>query len=152
MRRPFSKLCLASFAALAVASLAMAPFAEAAPRGGGGGGGGTRGGAGGGGGGGGARAEGGGGAKQGAQVNNSKADARTKDVRSSSVNNVNTSRNVNTSKNVDVNVEGGGWDRDYHPGAAAAVVGTAAAVGAAAGAAAACQPVYSGGVVVQSCQ
>ena len=44
-------------------------------------------------------AAGGGGARQNAQVNNSKADARTNNVRSTSVNNVNVDRNVN------VNVE-----------------------------------------------
>jgi hypothetical protein len=89
-------------------------------------------------GGGGARAAGGGGGgKQGAQVDNSKADARTNNVRSSSTNNV--------------NVEGGGWDRDYRPVAAAAVVGTAVAVGAAA-ASSNCSTVYSGGTAVQQCQ
>jgi hypothetical protein len=65
-------------------------------------------------------------------------------VRGSSTNNVNVDRNVN------VNVDNG-WDRDYHPVAAAAVVGTAVAVGTAAAASATCQPVYSGGVVVQEC-
>ena len=43
---------------------------------------------------------GGGGARQNAQVNNSKADARTNNVRSTSVNNVN---NVNVERNVNVN-------------------------------------------------
>jgi len=46
---------------------------------------------------------------------------------------------------------GGGWDRDYHPVAAAAVVGTAVAVGAAA-ATPTCTTVYSGGQAVQTCQ
>ena len=43
------------------------------------------------------------GARQSAQVNNTRADARTNNVRSSSVNNVN---NVNVDRNVNVNVEG----------------------------------------------
>ena len=94
--------------------------------------------AGGGGGGGGARrwrrwrrsAAGGGGARQSAQVNNSRADSRTNNVRSTSVNNVN---NVNVDRNVNVNVEGSGgccsgWDNDYHPVATAAAVGAAVAV------------------------
>ena len=72
-------------------------------------------------------AAGGGGGRQNAQVNNSKADARTNNVRNTSVNNVNVDSNVN------VNVDGGccnnGWDNDYHPVAtAAAAVGTAVAV------------------------
>ena len=57
---------------------------------------------------------------------------------------------VNVDRNVNVDVDDD-WDNDHHPGAAVAVVGAAAAVGAAAGAAAACQPVYSGGVVVEKC-
>src|SRR4029077_3332999 len=139
MKRSFGKLLPASLAALVLASFAMAPYADAAAArgGGGGGGGGARGG--GGGGGGGARAAGGGGggaraagagggaARQSAQVDNSKADARTNNVRSSSVNNVNVDRDVN------VNVEGhggccGGWDNDYHPVATAAAVSAGVAV------------------------
>jgi hypothetical protein len=60
---------------------------------------------------------------------------------------------MKSARDVNVNVEGGGWDRDYHPGAAAAVVGTAAVVGAAASDAASsnCTTVYSGGVAVQQC-
>ena len=62
--------------------------------------------------------------EQSAQVNNSQADARTNNVRSTSVNNVN---NVNVDRDVNVNVEGhrgccGGWDNDYHPVATAAAV------------------------------
>jgi hypothetical protein len=148
MKRPFGKLFLASLAALVLASIALAPVAEAAVGGG-------RGGGGGGGGGGGARAAaggGGGGARQPAQVNNSRADARTNDVRSSSVNNVNIERNVN------VNVEGnGGWDNDYHPVArAAAVTGAVAVTSAAVGSMVAsvppnCVPVNYGGMVYQQC-
>ena len=91
MKRSFSKLLLASLAALVLASFAMAPYADAAAARGGGGGGG-----------GGARAAGGGvvapapggagagAARQNAHVNNSKADARTNNVRNTSVNNVTT--------------------------------------------------------------
>ena len=121
MKRSFGKLLPASLAALVLASFAIAPYADAAAARGGGGGGG--GGARAAGGGGGARATGAGGgaARQSAQVDNSKADARTNNVRSTSVNNVNVDRDVN------VNVEGhrgccGGWDNDYHPVATAAAV------------------------------
>ncbi len=159
MKRSFGKLLPAALAALVLASFAMAPYADAARGGGGGGGGGGRGG--GGGGGGGARASGGGGgggggSRQAAQANNSRADARTNNVRSGSVNNVN---NVNVERNV--NVEGGccggGWDNDYHP------VATAAAVTAAVGVTSAivgsmvqsppanCVPVNYGGMVYQQC-
>jgi hypothetical protein len=148
MKRSFGKLFLAPLAALVLAGFAMAPYADAAARGGGGGGGGGGRAAGGGG----ARAAGGGGGtRQGAQVNDSKADARTNNVRSSSVNNVNVERNVN------VNVEGGGWDNDYHPVARAAAVGTAVAVtsavvGSMVGTVpAGCVPVNYGGMVYQQC-
>ncbi len=145
MKRIFGRLLAATVAALVLGSFSMAPYADAAGRGGGG----ARAGGGGGGarasgGGGGAQPGAGGGARQSAQVNNSKADARTNNVRSGSTNNVNVERNVN----VDVD---NGWDRDYHPVAAAAVVGTAVAVGSAAAQTANCQPVYSGGTVVQQC-
>ena len=142
MNNSFSKLFLTPLAALVLASFALAPVAEAA-RGGGGGGG--------------ARASGGGGASAGggagrsAQPNNSRADAGTKDVRSTSVN------NVNVNKNVNVNVDqhgGGGWD---HPVAGAMVVGGAMAVTAAAIGSmvntvpAGCVPVNYGGMVYQQC-
>src|SRR5579862_3733274 len=75
----------------------------------------------------GARASGsataGGASRQTAQVNNAKADARTNNVRSTSVNNVNVERNVNVEHGCC-----GGWDNDYHPVATAAAVGTAVAV------------------------
>jgi hypothetical protein len=141
MKTSISKLVVASSAAVVLASFAMAPIAEAARGGGGGGGAGARAGG------------GGGGARQSAQVNNSRADVRSNDVRSTSVNNVNMERNVN------VNVEGcsgrcGGWD---HPVAAAAVVGSAVAVTAAAvGSMVAtvppnCVPVNYGGMIYQQC-
>ena len=138
MKRSFGKLLPAAVAALVVASFAMAPYADA--RGGGGGGGGRGGGAAAAGGGGGARAGGGGGR----QVDSTRVDSRTTNVRSGSVNNVNVDRNVN----VDVDR---GWDRGYHPVAAAAVVGTAVAVGAAA-ASTTCTTVYSGGTAVEQCE
>jgi hypothetical protein len=134
MKRSFGKLLPAAVAALVVASFAMAPYADARGGGGGGRGGGAAAA------GGGARAGGGGGR----QVDNSRVDSRTTNVRSGSVNNVNVDRNVN----VDVD---GGWDRGYHPVAAAAVVGTAVAVGAAA-ASTNCTTVYSGGTAVQQCE
>jgi len=162
MNRSFGRLIGVAVAAIVLASFAMAPYADAAGRGGGGGGGGGRASAGGGGGGGaraggggGDRAAAGGGGRQNAQVNNSKADARTTNVRNTSVNNVNVDRNVN------VNVDGGccnnGWDNDYHPVARAAAVGTAVAVTAAVVGSmvntvpAGCVPVNYGGAVYQQC-
>jgi hypothetical protein len=132
MKRSFGKLLPAAVAALVVASFAMAPYADA--RGGGGGRGGAAAA------GGGARASAGGGR----QVDSTRVDSRTTNVRSGSVNNVNVDRNVN----VDVD---GGWDRHYHPVAGAAVVGTAVAVGAAA-ASTNCTTVYSGGTAIQQCE
>ena len=134
-------------AAFVAAAFVIASDAEAA-RGGGGG-------ARGGGGGGGARAGGGGGGQRQAQVNNSRADARTTNVRSGSVNNVNVNRNTNIS--VEGGCCGGGWDNDYHPVARAAVVGAAVATTAAvvgsmvATVPAGCVPVNYGGMVYQQC-
>jgi hypothetical protein len=154
MKRAFGKLLPASLAALVLASFAMAPDADAAAARGGGGGGARAAG-----GGGGARAGGGGGARQSAQVDNSRADARTNNVRSTSVNNVN---NVNVDRDVNVNVEGhggccGGWDNDYHPVATAAAVGSAIAVTSAVVGAMVrsvppnCVPVNYGGMIYQQC-
>jgi hypothetical protein len=154
MKRSFGKLLMGSLAAFVLASFAMAPYVDAAAaRGGGGGGGGGGGARAAGGGGGGARAAGaGGGGRQSAQVDNSKADARSNNVRSTSVNNVNVERNV------DVNVEGhGGWDNDYHPVATAAAVGSAVAVTSAVvgsmvrSVPPSCVPVNYGGMVYQQC-
>lgn len=90
----------------------------------------------------------------GAQINSAHADARTRNVRNTSVNNVNVNRNVNVNANVDRH---GGWDDDYHP------VATAAAVTAAVGVTSAvvgsivhsvpsnCAPVNYGGMVYQQC-
>jgi len=169
MKRTFGTLLRASVATLVVATFATATCVDAAGRGGGGGGGGggaRAAGGGGGGGGGGARAGGGGGGQaagggarqQSAQVNNSRADPRTNNVRSGSVNNVN---NVNVDRNVNVNVEGGGccggWDNDYHPVATAAAVGAAVAVTSAVIGSMVpspppnCAPVNYGGMVYQQC-
>src|SRR4029434_3120438 len=147
MKRSFGKLLPASLAALVLASFAMAAYADAAAARGGGGGGG-----------GGARAAGagGGGARQSAQVDNSRADARTNNVRSSSVNNVNVDRDGT------VNVEGhggccGGWDNDYHPVATAAAVSAGVAVTSAVvgsmvrSVPPSCVPVNYGGMVYQQC-
>jgi hypothetical protein len=156
MKRSFGKVLPASLVALVLASFVLAPHADgAAARGGGGGG--ARAGAGGGG----TRAAGtgGGGARQSAQVDNSRADARTNNVRSSSVNNVN---NVNVDRDVNVNVEGhggccGGWDNDYHPVAAAAAVTAGVAVTSAVVGSLvrtvppSCVPVNYGGMVYQQC-
>ena len=95
-------------------------------------------------------------ARQNAQVNNSRADARTNNVRSGSVNNVNVDRNVN----VNVDNDGccsDGWDNDYHPVATAAAVGAAVAVTSAVVGSMVrtvppgCVPVNYGGMVYQQC-
>ena len=166
MKNPFGSLITPVLAALVLACVAMAPYADAAGgggRGGGGGGGGARASAGGGGGGARASGGGGGGARQNAQVNNSRADARTNDVRSTSVNNVNANRNVNVNadRNVNVNVNNGccnnGWDNDYHPVATAAAVGAAVAVTSAVVGSMVrtvppgCVPVNYSGMVYQQC-
>ena len=153
MKKSFSKFFLAPLTVLALASFVMAPVAEA--RGGGGHGGGAR--ASSGGGGGGARAGGGGNR----QVNNNHADARTNNVRNTSVNNVNRNTNVNANRNVNVNVDnnhhGGGWDNDYHPVArAAAVTATVAVTAAVIGSMvntvpAGCVPLNYGGMIYQQC-
>jgi hypothetical protein len=165
MKKSFKQSFLASLAAVVMASFAVAPVAEAARDGkGGGGGGGNR------------EASGGGGGKQ---VDRSKADARSNNVRSTSansvnntnvnrntnVNNTNVNRNtsvnntsVNRNTNVNVNVDNhNGWDNDYHP------VGTALAVGAAVAVTSAvigslvpapppgCVPVNYGGMIYQQC-
>lgn len=153
MNRSFGKFLSASLVALVLASVAMAPIAEAQRAGGGGGGGARAGGGGGGAARSGAQSSG---ARQSAQVNNSRVDSRTNNVRSTSVNNVNVNRNV------EVNVEGhggccGGWDNDYHPVAtAAAVTATVAVTSAVVGSMvrtvpANCVPVNYGGMIYQQC-
>lgn len=147
MKSSFKPLFVASLAAFILAGFALAPAAEAARAGGGGG---ARAG-------GGAQASTRGGGDR--QVNNSSRDARANNTRSSSVNNVNSSRNVNANKNVNVNVDsnGGccnnGWDNDYHPVAAAAVVmGTAAVIGSMVRTVPPnCVPINYGGMIYQQC-
>ncbi len=122
-----------------------------------------------GGGGGGGHGGGGGGGRP--QVNNARADPRTNNVRSASVNNVNNVnrsntnvRNTNVNVNRDVNVHvdnhgccGGGWDDDWHPVAtAAAVTATVAVTSAVIGSMVrtlppACVPVNYGGMIYQQC-
>lgn len=162
MRCTVGKLMAVAAAAVCLVAMGFAPHAEARPGGGGahaGGGGQARGG--------GAHAAGNraGGGNFGAnqQVNNSRADARTRDVRSNSVNSVNASRDVNISsnRNVNVNVDshGGccGWDNDYHPVATAAAVTAAVAVTSAVvgsmvrSVPPGCAPVNYGGMVYQQC-
>lgn len=152
MKNSISRVLWAPMSVLALASIALVPLADAA-RGGGGGGGGGGGRVGGGGG---AYA---GGGRQNVQVNNSRADVRTNDVRSTSVNNVN---NVNVNRNVNVNVDRGGccyggWDNGYHPVATAAAVTAAVAVTSAVVGSmvrtvpAGCVPVNYGGLIYQQC-
>src|SRR5262245_14648782 len=162
MKTSMGKLLVASLVTLAVTTFTLGPMAEAAGRGGrggGGGGGGARmGGGGARGGGGGGQFRGGGGGGQRMQVNNSRADVRSNNVRNTSVNNVNVNRNTN------VNVQGrggccygGGWDNDYHPVAtAAAVTGAVAVTSAVVGSMVrsvppSCVPVNYGGMVYQQC-
>lgn len=141
MNRSINKSIAVPLAALILATFALAPVADAAGGRGGGGGGGAQAQAraGGGGGGGGAR-----------QVDTSKADARTNNVRNSSVNNVNVNRNTNVNVN---NNGGGGWDNDYHPVAGAMVVGaTVAVIGSMVRTPPpGCVPVNYGGMVYQQC-
>ncbi|WP_341677380.1 hypothetical protein [Niveibacterium sp. SC-1] len=125
-----------------VLQMACLPAVEAAPRGGGGHAGG------------GARASGGGGH---ARVDNSHADVRSRNVRNTSVNNVNVNKNVNV--NVENNHHGGccGWDNDYHPVAtAAAVTATVAVTSAVVGSMVrsvppSCVPINYGGAIYQQC-
>nr|WP_322032882.1 hypothetical protein [Paraburkholderia sp. J76] len=94
-------------------------------------------------------------------LNNVNADARTRNVRNTSVNNINANRNINVNRNVNVdahnNYHHGGWDDDYHPIAtAAAVTATVAVTSAVVGSIvhsvpANCVPVNYGGMVYQQC-
>jgi len=162
MKYAFGKRFAVCMTALVLAGSGWAPTAEARLGGGGGGGGGAH--AGGGGGRAAAAGGGGGGAAANRQVNNVHADARTNNVRSNSVNNVNNvnrNTNINSNRNVNVNVEnhGGccGWDNDYHPVAtAAAVTATVAVTSAVVGSMVrtvppSCVPVNYGGMIYQQC-
>lgn len=93
------------------------------------------------------------------QVNTARADVRTNNVRSTSVNNVNRT-NVNVNRNVNVDVDRGccnGWDNDYHPIAtAAAVTATVAVTSAVVGSMVrtlppACAPINYQGMIYQQC-
>jgi hypothetical protein len=134
MTYAISKLRLAQLAVVVAAGLALVPGAEAVDKRGG------------------ARA--GSGAKQTKQVNNSKKDVRTTNVRNTSVNNVNVNKNVNVDVDVDHHH---GWDHDYHPVAtAAAVTATVAVTSAVIGSIVnapppGCRPVNYGGIVYQQC-
>lgn len=102
-----------------------------------------------------------------AQPNNQRADARTNNVRNTSVNNVNrntniNNTNVNVNRNVNINVDVDhhgccGWDNDYHPIATAAAVTTTVALTAAIVGSMVphvppgCVPVNYGGLVYQQC-
>ncbi|WP_144022048.1 hypothetical protein [Caballeronia sordidicola] len=99
----------------------------------------------------------------GAQMNNAHADARARNVRNTSVNNVNVNRNVNVNANGNNRGGGyhddhhGGWDNDYHPIAtAAAVTATVAVTSAIVGSMVRsvppnCVPVNYGGMIYQQC-
>jgi hypothetical protein len=140
MKKSFNTLLVTHLIALILAGFVLLPVAEGAGRGGG---------SGGRGGGGKQSMQGGG--RQDVQVNDSKRDARTDNVRSTSTSNVNVNRNVDV--DVDVDRRGGGWDNDYHPVATAAVVtATAAVVGSMVNSVPAnCVPVTHNNVVYQQC-
>ena len=140
MKDSSRKLLLAPLAMVVLAGLTLAPMADAADRGGGRGGGGHR-------------ADGGG--KRNVQASHDRADVRTHNVRSTSVNNVNVNKNVNV--DVDRGCCNNGWDNDYHPVAtAAAVTATVAVTSAVIGSIVrsvppGCVPVNYGGLVYQQC-
>jgi hypothetical protein len=141
MKRSFSTALTASLTTLVLLCSTMAPVVDAARAGGGG-----------------ARA--GGGASR--PIDNSARDARANNVRRSSANSVTSrsrsvDRNVSRDVDVDVDVDDGcchnGWDDDYHPVAAAAVIaGTAAVIGSMVSTPPPnCVPVSYGGIVYQQC-
>jgi len=137
MKKSFNKLFLAPLMALVLTSVAMGPVAEAREAG--------------------ARVPSGARAPSGGnrQVNNNNRDARSNNVRSTSVNNVNVNKNVNV--NVNSNNRGGGWDNDYHPVATAVAVTAAVAVTSAVVGSmvrtvpVGCVPVNYAGMIYQQC-
>jgi hypothetical protein len=141
MNSTFSKMPMAALALFVATQLAMAPAAEAAGNRGGGGG----------------AHHGGGGAKAKPQVNNSRTDKRTNNVRNTSVNNVNVNKNVNVNVDNNRGCCNNGWDNDYHPIAtAAAVTATVAVTSAIVGSIVnapppGCVPVNYGGYIYQQC-
>jgi len=136
MKKSFTTLLGTQLLALLIAGIVLLPVAEVAgaPRGGGGRG-------------------GGGGGKQSVQGGDSKRDARTDNVRSTSTSSVNRNTNVDRSANVDVDVEGGWDDRHHRPVAgAAAVTAAAVVVGSMVSSVPAnCVPVTHNNVVYQQC-
>ena len=142
MNNPSRKLLLAPAVLAMLAGLALAPMVEAAGRGGGHGGGGHH---------------AGGGGKRNVQANHNRADVRTNNVRSTSVNRVNVNKNVNVNVNNNRGCCNNGWDNDYHPIAtAAAVTATVAVTSAVIGSMvrtvpAGCVPVNYGGMIYQQC-
>jgi len=141
MNSTFSKMPMAALALFVATHLALVPAAEAAGNRGGGGG----------------AHHGGGGAKAKPQVNNSRTDKRTNNVRSTSVNNVNVNKNVNVNVDNNRGCCNNGWDNDYHPIAtAAAVTATVAVTSAIVGSIVnapppGCVPVNYGGYIYQQC-
>jgi hypothetical protein len=141
MNSTFSKMPMAALALFVATHLALVPAAEAAGNRGGGGG----------------AHHGGGGAKAKPQVNHSRTDKRTNNVRSTSVNNVNVNKNVNVNVDNNRGCCNNGWDNDYHPIAtAAAVTATVAVTSAIVGSIVnapppGCVPVNYGGYIYQQC-
>jgi hypothetical protein len=142
MKHAFSTTNRAALALFIVAGLALVPLAQAAGSRGGGHGGGVH---------------AGGGAKSKPQVNHSRTDKRTNNVRSTSVNNVNVNKNVNVNVDNNRGCCNNGWDNDYHPIAtAAAVTATVAVTSAIVGSIVnapppGCVPVNYGGYIYQQC-
>jgi hypothetical protein len=139
MKKSFNTLLVTPLIALLIAGFVLLPVAEAR-NGGGGRGGGS------------AARSGGGGGRQNVQVDDSKRDVRTNNVRSTSNSSVNVNRN--TSVNVNVDNGGGGWDDDHHHpvAAAAAVTATAAVIGSMVRSVPPnCVPVNYNNVVYQQC-
>jgi hypothetical protein len=137
------KRFLVPLAVAVLAGLALAPVAEAAGRGAHHGGGGHH--------------AGGGGGKRQVQAKHDRADVRTNNVRSTSVNNVNVNKNVNVNVDNNRGCCNNGWDNDYHPVATAVAVTAAVAVTSAVvgsivrGVPAGCVPVNYGGIIYQQC-
>jgi len=141
MKNSSRKLFMVPLAFAVLAGLTLAPLAEAAGRGGGHGGGGHA----------------GGGGNRNVQAKHDRADSRTNNVRSTSVNNVNVNKNVNVNVDNNHGCCNNGWDNDYHPVAtAAAVTATVAVTSAIVGSIvhsvpAGCVPVNYGGMIYQQC-
>ena len=132
MKNSSSKLFLTSLSAVVLAGFVLPPLAEAA-RGGGGHG-------------------GGGGGRANVQANNNRADVRTNNVRSTSVNNVNVNKNVNVNVDNSGCCNNNGWDNDHPIATAAVVTATVVAIGSMVRTVPpGCVPVNYGGIVYQQC-